>query len=157
MRAVVQRVLSSRVIVAGEEVGAIGRGLLVLVGFAPTDDDDVLAWVAKKCVQLRIFSDAEGKMNRSVIDVRGDLLVVSQFTLYGDVRRGNRPSFGAAAPPDGATKAYQRFCALASAELGKPVQTGRFGADMKVELTNDGPVTLWVERECEAPKAFTSQ
>ncbi|MBK8012557.1 MAG: D-tyrosyl-tRNA(Tyr) deacylase [Deltaproteobacteria bacterium] len=153
MRAVVQRVLSARVVVDGEVIGAIGRGLLVFAGFSPTDDDAVLGWVAKKCAQLRVFSDADGKMNRSVIDEGGELLIVSQFTLYGDTRKGNRPGFGAAALPDVAKPMYERFCALASRELGRPVQAGRFGADMKVELANDGPVTLWIEREAEPARS----
>jgi D-tyrosyl-tRNA(Tyr) deacylase len=148
MRALVQRVSSARVVVAGEVVGAIDAGLLILLGIAPTDTEVELRWMAEKCARLRIFGDGEGKMNRSVLDTGGSILAVSQFTLYGDANKGNRPSFIDAARPELAEPLYQKFLALLG-ELITPerVAAGRFGADMKVELTNDGPVTLWIERE----------
>lgn len=146
MRALVQRVARARVTVHGEETGAIGPGFLVLLGVHATDTDTVAAWMAKKLVQLRVFADADGKMNRSLLDVGGDALVVSQFTLYADSSRGNRPSYIDAAPPAVAEPLYERFMALMAAELGRPVARGRFGADMAVELLNDGPVTLLIER-----------
>ncbi len=147
MRVLVQRVSRARVTVAGEEIGAIGPGLLVLAGLRAGDDEATLAWMAKKVAQLRVFADAEGKMNRSLLDTGGGALVVSQFTLYGDARKGNRPSYIEAAPPEIAEPLYQRFSALLSEQLSRPVATGRFAADMQVELVNDGPVTLWIERE----------
>lgn len=146
MRVLLQRVSSASVTVEGEVVGQIGRGLLLLVGIHGADTEAELAWMAKKCAQLRIFPDELGKMNRSVVDLGGEALVVSQFTLYGDTRKGNRPSFIDAGPPEMAASLCDRFTALLAAELGRPVPTGRFGADMKVALVNDGPVTLWLER-----------
>jgi D-tyrosyl-tRNA(Tyr) deacylase len=145
MRIVLQRVSRARVTVDGRVTGEIGRGLLLLVGFTGGDGDEALAWMAKKVVQLRIFPDDEGKMNRSVEDVDGAILVVSQFTLYGDARKGNRPSFIDAARPEVAIPLYERFVALLRA-AGRPVATGEFGAMMDVELVNDGPVTLILER-----------
>ena len=141
MRAVVQRVRSARVIVGDEVVGAIGRGLLVLLGVAPTDTAAEAQWLADKIVGLRIFADADDKMNLSVADVGGGVLVVSQFTLYGDCRKGRRPSFVGAAPPEIAEPLYEAFVNAVRA-LGVPTATGRFGAMMQVELVNDGPVTL---------------
>ena len=131
--------------VDGRVTGEIGRGLLLLAGFTDGDTDDALAWMAKKVVQLRIFPDDEGKMNRSVEEAEGGILVVSQFTLYGDARKGNRPSFIDAARPEVAIPLYERFVALLRA-AGRPVATGEFGAMMDVELVNDGPVTLILER-----------
>ncbi len=145
MRAVVQRVSRAAVRVDGETVGAIGRGFVVLAGFAPTDGEPALAWMADKLVGLRVFADAEDKMNLAVGDVGGALLVVSQFTLYGDVSKGRRPSFIGAAPPEQAEALYDRFVALLR-ERGVRVETGRFRAMMDVELVNDGPVTLLLER-----------
>lgn len=145
MRAVVQRVARAEVRVGGRTVGAIGRGLTVLAGFAPGDDEGTLRWMAEKLRTLRVFPDDEGRMNRSVEEVAGEMLIVSQFTLYGDVARGRRPSFTGAAPPDEAARLYDRFvdaCRGASV----PVATGDFGAIMEVELVNDGPVTLVIER-----------
>jgi D-tyrosyl-tRNA(Tyr) deacylase len=142
MRLVVQRVKSARVEVEGKISGEIGPGLLVLAGFAPTDDAATLGWMARKLVQLRIFGDEQGLMNRSVQDVGGQVLVVSQFTLLADARKGNRPSYIGAAPPALAEPLYQQFVALVSGLLGQPVPTGIFGADMQVSLLNDGPVTL---------------
>jgi D-aminoacyl-tRNA deacylase len=144
VRVLLQRVLEAKVEVEGESVGAIGHGLLLLVGIGPDDDEAALAWMARKCAALRVFSDAGGKMDASVVDVGGSCLAVSQFTLYGDVKKGNRPSFIGAAEPEDATRLFDRFCELLSAHV--PVQTGRFGADMQVSLTNDGPVTIWLER-----------
>lgn len=144
VRVLLQRVTEARVQVAGETVGDIGPGLLLLVGIGPQDGEDELAWMANKCAALRVFSDAEGKMNASVVDVGGACLAVSQFTLYGSTQKGNRPSFVGAADPARAERLFDRFCALLSNHI--PVQTGRFGADMQVKLTNDGPVTIWLER-----------
>ena len=144
MRAVVQRVRSARVVVGEEVVGAVGRGLLVLLGVAPTDTAAEAQWLADKVVGLRIFADDDGKMNRSVADVGGGVLVVSQFTLYGDCRKGRRPSFVGAAPPEIAEPLYEAFLDAVRA-LGVPTAAGRFGAMMQVELVNDGPVTLILE------------
>jgi D-tyrosyl-tRNA(Tyr) deacylase len=144
MRAVVQRVRSARVLVGDEVVGAVGQGLLVLLGVAPTDTPAQVQWLADKVVGLRIFADADGKMNRGVADVGGGVLVVSQFTLYGDCRKGRRPSFIGAAAPDKAEPLYEAFLNGIRA-LGVPVAAGRFGAMMQVELVNDGPVTLIID------------
>jgi D-aminoacyl-tRNA deacylase len=145
MRVVLQRVSHARVTVDGRVTGEIGRGLLLLAGFTDGDTEDALAWMADKVVGLRIFPDDEGKMNRSVEEIGGGLLVVSQFTLYGDARRGRRPSFVDAARPEAAIPLYERFLQMLRA-TGRPVQTGEFGAMMDVELVNDGPVTLILER-----------
>ena len=142
MRLVIQRVREAQVTVEGQVTGQIGPGLLVLVGFAPTDTPASLAWMGRKLVQLRIFGDANGQMNRSVLDTGGQVLVVSQFTLLADARKGNRPSYSGAAPPPVAEPLYQQFVALVAAELSQPVPTGIFGADMQVSLVNDGPVTI---------------
>jgi D-tyrosyl-tRNA(Tyr) deacylase len=144
MRAVIQRVRSCRVVVAGETVGEIGRGLLVLLGVRAGDGPDQVRWLADKIVHLRIFEDDQGKMNVSVADVGGAVLVVSQFTLYGDCQKGRRPSFIDAARPEAAEPLYRAF-ADAVRLHGVTVATGRFGADMQVELVNDGPVTLVLE------------
>jgi D-aminoacyl-tRNA deacylase len=141
MRAVLQRVSRAEVRIAGEVAGAIGPGLLVLLGVAPSDTRQDASWLADKVVGLRIFADDAGKMNRSVSEVGGGVLVVSQFTLYGDSRKGRRPSFIGAAPPETAVPLYEAFLDAVRA-LGVPVAAGRFGADMQVELVNDGPVTL---------------
>lgn len=145
MRAVVQRVSRAAVRVDGQTVGAIARGFVVLVGFAPADDEAALAWMAEKLAGLRVFGDAEGKMNLGIQEVGGAMLVVSQFTLYGDASKGRRPSFVGAAPPEQAEALYERFVALLR-ERGVRVETGRFRAMMDVELVNDGPVTLLLER-----------
>ena len=144
MRAVVQRVTHAEVRVDGRVEGAIGRGLLVLLGVGPEDGDRALDWLARKVVGLRIFADGEGKMNLDVRQADGSMLVVSQFTLYGDCRKGRRPSFVQAAPPEIAEPLYEAFCARV-AELGVSVERGVFGADMQVELLNDGPVTLVID------------
>lgn len=144
MRAVVQRVRSARVEVGGEVVGAIERGLLVYLGFGKGDTPGDRAWVLSKIVGLRVFEDAAGKMNLGVQDVGGALLLVSQFTLYGDVRRGRRPSFDDAMPPEQAAAEYDAAVRDARA-TGLRVETGRFRADMQVFSVNDGPVTLWID------------
>jgi D-aminoacyl-tRNA deacylase len=146
MRAVLQRVRRARVLVADEIVGAIDQGLLVLLGIAPTDTRAQSEWLADKIVGLRIFNDSAGKMNLSLCDVSGSMLIVSQFTLYGDARKGRRPSFIGAAAPEIAIPLYESFIDSAKA-LGVLVSTGRFGADMQVELVNDGPVTIILDTE----------
>lgn len=151
MRVVLQRVSRARVTVEGRVTGEIGRGLLLLVGLTAGDTEAELAWMAEKVVGLRVFPDGEGKMNRSLAEAGGALLVVSQFTLYGDARRGKRPSFVDAARPEVAIPLYERFVALLR-ETGRPVETGEFGAMMEVELLNDGPVTLILEREGGTPR-----
>jgi D-tyrosyl-tRNA(Tyr) deacylase len=145
MRIVLQRVSRAKVTVEGRVTGQIGRGLLLLAGFTAADTEQTLAWMAAKIVQLRVFPDDEGKMNRSVVDADGGILVVSQFTLYGDARKGNRPSFIDAARPEIAIPLYERFVRMLR-DTGRPVETGEFGAMMDVELVNDGPVTLILER-----------
>jgi len=144
MRALVQRVRFANVTVEGEAISEIGCGLLILLGIAKGDTAADADWLAGKCARLRIFEDEAGKMNRSVLDIGGAALVVSQFTLYGDTRRGNRPGFDAAALPADAEPLYEHFKA-ALAALGIPVRGGQFGADMQVTLQNDGPVTLMLE------------
>lgn len=146
MRAVLQRVRRASVVVDGETVGEIGTGLLVLLGVAPDDKIEHARWLAEKTVGLRIFADDEGKMNRSVADIGGSVLVVSQFTLYGDCSKGKRPSFIKAAPPEIAVPLYESYVNAIKA-LGIPTATGRFGAMMQVELVNDGPVTLILETD----------
>lgn len=145
MRVVVQRASRAAVRVDGQTVGSIGRGFVVLVGFAAVDTEAALRWMAEKIVGLRVFADGEGKMNLALADVGGSLLVISQFTLYGDARKGRRPSFIDAAPPAAAGPLYEKFVAMLR-DLGIKVETGTFGAMMDVELVNDGPVTLILER-----------
>lgn len=145
MRIVLQRVSRARVTVDGRVTGEIGPGLLLLVGFTHGDAEEALAWMAEKVTGLRIFRDDEDKMNRSVAESGGSILVVSQFTLYGDARKGRRPSFIDAARPEEAIPLYERFVALLR-ETGLRVETGEFGAMMDLELVNDGPVTLVLER-----------
>ena len=144
MRAVVQRVDWAKVEVEGAIVGAIERGLLVYLGAGKGDGDAERAYVLAKVLGLRIFENEAGKMDRSVVDIGGALLVVSQFTLYGDVRRGRRPSFDGAMPPEEAERAYEAFIGEARAQ-GIRVATGKFRADMKVSSLNDGPVTIWID------------
>ena len=147
MRVLIQRVTSSQVMVNGEVVGAIGKGLNLLVGIAPTDSESELAWMAKKCLNLRLFPQGEsGRFDKSALEIGAELLVVSQFTLYGDCNKGRRPSFAAAAPPAQAEQMYERFVAMLR-ESGLKVETGTFGAMMDVAIANDGPVTLWLSRE----------
>jgi len=144
VRALVQRVSQASVEVAGDRVSEIGPGLLVLVAAGPGDGAEQAAWMAGKVARLRILPDADGRMNRSVLDAGGEVLAVSQFTLYGDASRGNRPGFTAAAPPEEAEPLVDRF-ASELRELGVPVSQGVFGAHMHVALVNDGPVTIWLE------------
>jgi len=148
VRVVLQRVKRAEVRVEGRVTGSIGPGFLVLAGFAPADTEHSLSWMAEKILGLRLFGDAEGKMNRDLAEVGGGVLVVSQFTLYGDASKGRRPSFIDAAPPDIAIPLYEKFvAALRDKSSGRiPVATGEFGAMMDVELINDGPVTLILER-----------
>lgn len=154
MRVVVQRVREAAVVVEGDSrrgavdgrsSGKIGNGLLVLAGFENADDDADIAWMAGKIVRMRLFADEAGVMNRSVQDVVGEILAVSQFTLYASVKKGNRPSWSRAAPGDVSLPMFRRFVARLAQELGRPVATGVFGADMKVTLVNDGPVTLYID------------
>lgn len=145
MRVVIQRVGSAAVAINGKVSGKIGRGLLVLAGFEEGDSDADLDWMAGKIVRMRIFADENGAMNRSVGDAGGEILVVSQFTLHASVRRGNRPSWSKAARSDVSQPMFERFAIRLAAELGKPVATGKFGADMQVSLVNDGPVTVFVD------------
>ena len=149
MRVVLQRVSRAQVRVDGNVTGQIGVGFVILVGFAPGDTEETLTWMAEKILSLRLFRDAEDKMNRSLDEVRGAVLVVSQFTLYGNARKGRRPSFIDAAPPEVAKPLYERFVAILKergAGSSIRVETGVFGAMMEVELVNDGPVTLLLER-----------
>ena len=146
MRVVLQRVSRAEVRIAGRVTGRIGQGFCILVGIHRNDDDEQLAWMAEKIVSLRLFPDEEGRMNRGLEDVNGGLLVVSQFTLYGDTRKGRRPSFLDAAPPEMAIPLYEKFVELLRVKAPGAVETGEFGALMAVELVNDGPVTLVLER-----------
>ena len=145
MRAVIQRVARASVTIAGAVRGAIGRGLLVLVGCEPGDTVEDLEWLSGKIVRLRVFNDDEGLMNRSVQEVGGEVLVVSQFTLFASTKKGNRPSYSGAARPELAVPLYEAFVNRLTADLGRAVQTGEFGADMEVMLVNDGPVTICMD------------
>lgn len=149
MITLVQRVSEASVSVDGEVVGKIGKGLLILLGVHVDDTKAEADWLVGKVSRLRVFTDAGGKMNNSIQDEDGEALVVSQFTLYGDARKGNRPSYVNAARPEKAEALYKYFVSELSKELGKPVPTGVFGAMMDVNLVNDGPVTLWIERTSE--------
>ena len=149
MVALVQRVSDAAVEVDGATVGAIDDGLLILLGVHTDDTQAEADWCARKCAHLRVFPDADGKMDTSLLDTGGEALVVPQFTLYGDTSQGHRPSFTEAAPPDQADRLYLRFVEALETHLGQEVPTGTFGALMDVRLTNDGPVTLWVERRAE--------
>ena len=144
MRTLIQRVSEASVVVDEDTIGHIGNGLLVLVCAMQGDTDEQAEYLARKVANLRIFEDEQGKMNKSIHDVGGAALVVSQFTLAADTSRGNRPGFTSAASPEDGERLYQRFCDLLS-DHGVPVQTGKFGADMKVKLVNDGPVTIWLD------------
>ena len=147
MRVILQRVSEASVKINGSVKGEIGKGLLVLAGFTSSDTLEDLTWTAKKVVQMRIFSDAEDKMNLSLQDVGGDILLISQFTLFASTKKGNRPSYITAAPPAISIPLYEKFISLLETELGKPIQTGEFGADMKVALINDGPVTISIDSQ----------
>ena len=146
MIALIQRVKRARVTVEGTEAGAIGEGLLILLGVHTTDSSELVPWLARKCVHLRVFPDEQERMNRLVIDHGGTILVVSQFTLYGNAMKGNRPSFVESAAADLAEPLYRMFCDDVSGHLGYRIETGKFGAMMDVELTNWGPVTLSLEK-----------
>lgn len=147
MRAVIQRVQHANVVVEGNIVGEIGQGLLVLLGIAPTDTQADIDRLVKKIVTMRIFNDAEDKMNLSVADVGGEILVISQFTLFADTKKGNRPSYIRAAAPAIAIPLYEAFLASLRSQFTGKVAEGIFGADMKVSLLNDGPVTIWLDSE----------
>lgn len=149
MRVLLQRVSRAEVRVEGEVVGAIGGGVLLLVGFQEGDEGADLEWMVAKVIELRIFPDEAGKMNRSLAETGGGVLAVSQFTLYGDARKGRRPSFAQAAPPDDARRLYEDFVSLLRLRAPGAVAEGVFGASMEVDLVNDGPVTLLLEREGE--------
>ncbi|MGP1536133.1 D-aminoacyl-tRNA deacylase [Bacteroides heparinolyticus] len=145
MRVVIQRTGHASVSIDGTCKSAIGKGLLVLVGIEEADGKDDIEWLCKKIVNLRIFDDEQGVMNKSVVEAGGDILVISQFTLHASTKKGNRPSYIRAARPETAIPLYELFCWELSTALGKEVGTGRFGADMKVELLNDGPVTICMD------------
>ena len=145
MRAVIQRVLEAKVTISGSVKGAIGRGLLVLVAVEETDNDTDIEWLTGKIVRLRVFDDEQGIMNKSVQEAQGDILLISQFTLFASTRKGNRPSYIRSAKPEIAVPLYEQFLARLTFELGKPIQTGEFGAQMLVTLANDGPVTIIID------------
>jgi D-aminoacyl-tRNA deacylase len=145
MRALIQRVTEAAVVVESATVGEIGTGLLVLLGVEAADSQKDIEWLAGKIIRLRIFPDSAGAMNQSLTDVNGQALVVSQFTLFASIKKGNRPSFIQAAPPELADRMYKDFCQQLEILLGKPVQRGVFGAHMSVRLINDGPVTIWMD------------
>lgn len=147
MRVVVQRVLQSSVSVNDQVIGKTGLGLCVFFGVKSGDQIEDLEWLANKIANLRIFSDEEGKMNKSVLDVDGEILMISQFTMYASTRRGNRPSFIEAEKPDRAEEIYNRFVEELELKIKKPVQTGEFGGDMKINIINDGPVTILIDTE----------
>ena len=145
MRAVIQRVLEASVTIDGATISTIGPGLLILLGVEDGDAPDDVAWLSGKIARMRLFSDAEGKMNLSVLETGGELMVVSQFTLHSSTKKGNRPSFLRAAVPGISEPLYERFCAALELEVGKPVARGVFGAEMRVALVNDGPVTIVID------------
>lgn len=145
MRAVIQRVAESSVEIAGTTHGSTREGLLVFWAGEEADDEEDIAWLAGKITRLRIFNDEKGLMNRSVREIGGDILVISQFTLFASTKKGNRPSYLRSARPETAIPLYERFVDRLSREMGKPVRTGKFGADMKVRLVNDGPVTIVID------------
>lgn len=145
MRVVIQRVSRASVTVDGNTTGAIGQGLLVLVGVEDADTDEDIAWLSNKIVQLRVFNDQTGVMNRSLQEINGELLLVSQFTLHAATKKGNRPSYIRASKPEIAIPRYEQFIRQLQQDLGKAIQTGVFGADMKVDLLNDGPVTIIID------------
>lgn len=145
MRTVIQRVQQASVIADGQPTGSIGPGLMILLGIEAPDDDADIEWLCQKVVNLRIFNDEEGVMNRSVLDIGGEILLVSQFTLFASTKKGNRPSYIRAARPELAIPLYERTIEQLTALLGRPVATGVFGADMQVSLVNDGPVTILID------------
>lgn len=145
MRIVIQRVAKASVTIRGEEKSRIGHGMLILLGITSQDGNEDIDWLCRKIINLRIFDDESGIMNKNILDAGGDILVVSQFTLMASYKKGNRPSYIHAAGPDTAIPLYHQFCTSLSTFLGHPVSTGEFGADMKVELLNDGPVTICMD------------
>ncbi len=145
MKVVIQRVSSASVTIDGEQVATIEKGLLILLGIINEDDQEDINWLSKKIVNLRIFGDENDVMNKSLLDVHGDAIAVSQFTLHANTKKGNRPSYIKAAKPDIAIPLYENFISQLENDLGKPIGTGEFGADMKVELLNDGPVTIIID------------
>lgn len=145
MRAVIQRVTHASVTINGERTSSIGKGYLVLVGCENADNEEDIEWLSKKICNLRVFDDENGVMNKSILDVGGEILVVSQFTLWASYKKGNRPSYLRAGSHEVTIPLYERFCVVLSENLGKQVDTGEFGADMKVELLNDGPVTICMD------------
>ena len=145
MRIIIQRVRNASVTIEGVEHSAINQGMMILVGIEEADGDEDIAFLTKKVANMRIFDDADGVMNLSVMDVGGEVLVVSQFTLHASTKKGNRPSYIRAAKPDISIPLYEKFCTELSATLGKPVKTGVFGADMQCALINDGPVTIFMD------------
>lgn len=149
MRVIIQRVSNAGVRVDGNLFSSIEKGLLVLVGYEEADRDDDIAWICSKIVQLRIFDDAEGVMNHSLGDISGEILLVSQFTLHASTRKGNRPSYIRAARPALAIPMYEKTIQILTELVGKPIATGKFGADMKVELVNDGPVTIAIDSKAK--------
>jgi D-tyrosyl-tRNA(Tyr) deacylase len=148
MRALIQRVINSSISIEGKEHAAIRQGLLVFVGIEDADNERDIDWLACKILRLRIFNDAQGIMNLSVIDIQGEILVVSQFTLHADTRKGNRPSYHQASKPDYAIPMYDAFVEKLKKEFKGTVKTGIFGADMKISLINDGPVTIFIDSKC---------
>lgn len=149
MRAVIQRVIESSVSINQSTISGIGRGLLILLGIEEADDASDVDWLVGKISKMRIFADAEDKMNLSVMDIQGEVLVVSQFTLHASTKKGNRPSFIRAAPPAHSEPLYEAFCAAMEKEIGKPVARGVFGGDMQVSLINDGPVTILIDSQAK--------
>lgn len=147
MRVVIQRVQHASVTIDGNLTSKIGKGLLILVGIEDRDTQEDIEWLCKKIAHLRIFDDENGVMNKSVVEVDGEILVVSQFTLHASTKKGNRPSYLKASKPEYAIPMYESFCSEMGLQLGKEVQTGTFGADMKVELLNDGPVTILIDTQ----------
>lgn len=145
MRVVIQRTTHASVTINGQQKSAIGKGMLILVGIEDSDSTEDIDWLCRKIVNLRIFDDENGVMNRSILETKGDILVVSQFTLHASTKKGNRPSYIRAARPEVSVPLYEQFCSALGQALGKPVETGEFGADMKVELLNDGPVTICID------------
>lgn len=145
MRILIQRVRESSVVIDGKTKSSIGKGLLILVGIENSDSEEDIDFLTKKIINLRIFDDENGVMNKSVMDINGEIMVVSQFTLHASTKKGNRPSYIKAAKPDISIPLYEQFCEALSSIFGKSVQTGEFGADMKVALINDGPVTIWID------------
>lgn len=147
MRVLIQRVTHASVTIEGKIKSKIGEGLLVLVGIEDRDTDEDIEWLSGKIANIRIFNDENGMMNKSVKDIDGEILVVSQFTLQALTKKGNRPSYIRASKADFAVPMYEKFCASIEKEIGKPIGTGEFGADMKVELLNDGPTTIWIDSQ----------